>query len=182
MDRVILLKVAYAAGLTVEIRGDSLRIRGKRAAGDIAKLLIARKAEILAMRADGPTPLASGTAWPRFEKGRLVRWTEADERGLATCRECGGPFFWGEITEDTKPAKKRQRLMKRDPDGSPHECHGKRADRFVDMTIQPGDLPELPNLTLDHSTIHPITTLVRAVLGASDGADVIHGGTTHDDN
>jgi hypothetical protein len=56
MDSIILLNQARAAGLTVTVEGDKLRILGPRRAEGIAKELLARKNEIMLALA-GSTPL-----------------------------------------------------------------------------------------------------------------------------
>jgi len=48
MDRLALLNEARAAGLSVAVEGDQLRIRGPKSAGNVAARLLAAKPAVLA--------------------------------------------------------------------------------------------------------------------------------------
>ena len=53
MDELALLEAARAAGLTVRAEGERLVVRGPRSAEELARALLARKLEVLALLAVG---------------------------------------------------------------------------------------------------------------------------------
>jgi len=101
MERLTLLAAARSAGLAVFADGDCLVVRGPRAAEGLARELIARKGEILALldpasipRSEGRLPrihqrgsaVTSPQGKPEFSRSRvsaLVPVTPPDERWMA---------------------------------------------------------------------------------------------------
>lgn len=69
MGGLMVLEEARAAGLRVWTEGDRLKVRGPRAAADLALRLLARKAEVMA--ALEPKPAV--TPWPP-RPAELARW------------------------------------------------------------------------------------------------------------
>ena len=80
MDGLALLQAADAAGLTVNVDGDRLVIRGPRSADATARALLEHKPEIMAALA-GP-PAASRPP------------LDAEGLPIAPCPGCGGRSFW----------------------------------------------------------------------------------------
>ena len=80
MDGLTLLRAAEAAGLTVNVNGDRLVIRGPRSADATARALLEHKPEVMAALAgpaDAPRPPLDAEGLP-----------------VAPCRACGGRSFW----------------------------------------------------------------------------------------
>ena len=80
MDGLALLRAADAAGLSVNVDGDRLVIRGPRSADATARALIEHKPEVMAALAgpaDAPGPPLDAEGLP-----------------VAPCPGCGGRSFW----------------------------------------------------------------------------------------
>jgi hypothetical protein len=69
VDGLTLLQQARAAGLTVTVEGDRLRIRGQRRADPIARQLIAHKGAVLEALAAGAVPGAAADLGPKERSG-----------------------------------------------------------------------------------------------------------------
>jgi hypothetical protein len=69
-----LLTRARSAGLTVEVQGDELVVRGPMRAADIAKELLRHKAAVMAVLSPVPSSLPPGPAQP----SPLAKYTRAN--------------------------------------------------------------------------------------------------------
>ena len=127
MGGMMLLNEVRTAGLIVSAAGDRLKVRGPRRAEALARELLDRKGEILALlRPDVPE-----APEPSDEPSDFIRWSEADERGCRPCKACHGPIIWAEVVSDTAPKAQRRRWMKLDPDLMPHGCGTPYSGRVV---------------------------------------------------
>ena len=82
MDGVTLVADAQEAGLTMWADGDRLVVRGPRSAETIARTLLARKAEVLAVLTGAPDfPRSRVPAFARCTDETAVAWRVAAMRG-----------------------------------------------------------------------------------------------------
>jgi len=75
MDTLTLLRSAEAAGLTVEVEGDTLRVRGPKSAEPVVREIMANKAAVLAELEKDAAPKAPD--WPP-DTADLIGWFFAE--------------------------------------------------------------------------------------------------------
>jgi len=104
MDAVTLIEEAQAIGLSIEVDGDHLHVRGPKEAGHIVHQLRANKVAVLAVLREKKIPPT--TAWPPADT-EIVRWFHDEGQHLIPAE----PFQLTSYIKVVDPAKFREALL-----------------------------------------------------------------------